>query len=79
MWLEQPVAAANLLHKYIFENVPAVQLDFQLDPENLKLVRWLQQQVTAANQVNKEVSENIPVVPTEFQLDPANLNVSNHK
>ena len=48
-----------------------MQLDFQLDPENLKLVRWwLQQQVTAANQVNKEVSENIHVVPTEFQLDP---------
>ena len=55
-----------MLHKYIFENVPAVQLDFQLDPENLKLVRWLEQQVTVANQVNKEVSENIPVVPTEF-------------
>ena len=54
-----------------------MQLDFQLDPKNLKLVRWLQQQVTVANQVNKEVSENIPIVPTEFQLDPANLNVSN--
>ena len=68
---------ANLLHKYIFENVTDVQLDFQLDLEILKLVRWLQQQVTTANQVNKEVSENIPVVPMEFQLDPANLNVSN--
>ena len=79
MWLEQPVAAANLLHKYIFENIHVVRLDFQLDPENLKLVRWLQQQVIAANQVNKEVSDNILVVPTEFQLDPANLNVSNHK
>ena len=56
-----------------------MQLDFQLDAENLKLVRSLQQQVTAANQVNKEVSKNIPVVPTKFQLDPANLKVSNHK
>ena len=56
-----------------------MQLDFQLDPENLKLVRLLQQQVTTTNQVNKEVSENIPVVSTDFQLDPANLKVSNHK
>ena len=56
-----------------------MQLDFQFDPENLKLERRLQQQVTSANQVNKEVSENIHVVPTEFQLDPANLNVSNNK
>ena len=54
-----------------------MQLDFQLDPENLKLVRLLQQQVTIATQVNKEVSENVHAVPTEFQLDPANLNVSN--
>ena len=79
MWLEQPVAAANLLHKYIFENVHVVQLDFPFDLDNMKLVGWLQQQVTTANRVNKEVSKNIPVVPTEFQLDPANLNVSNHK
>ena len=56
-----------------------MQLDFQLDPKNLKLVRRLQQQVTTANQVNKEVSENIHVVPTEFQSDLENLNVSNHK
>ena len=71
------MTAANLLHNYIFENVPIVQLDFQLDPENLKLVIWLQQQVRAANQVNKEVYENILIVPMEFQLDPADLNVSN--
>ena len=56
-----------------------MQLDFQLDPENLKLIRSLQQQITIANQVKKEVFENIPVVPTEFQLHPANLNGSNHK
>ena len=54
-----------------------MQLDFQFDPENLKLERRLQQQVTSANQVNKDVSENIPDVPTEFLFYPANLNVSN--
>ena len=43
-----------------------MQLDFQLDPENMKLVRLLQQQVTAAHQVNKEVIENVPIVPMEF-------------
>jgi hypothetical protein len=35
--IRQEVTAANQLNKEVFESIPVVPSEFQLDPENLKV------------------------------------------